>query len=232
MTYFGSVVILPLWLQLVMGYTSSQAGTAIAPIGIFTLILAPIIGRIIAKLNLRVLATFAFLIMGGVSLWNTRMSLDSTFWNIVNPRLIQGIGMACFFLPIQTLTLSNITPDQMAAASDLSNFLRTLGAAVGTAISVTSWDHLATSHRARLMENVSHYSQASNEYLAALQANGLSTKQAYGAVERIINAQSFMLATNDFFLYCAVAFFTLIGFVWLTKPKKKNTFDMQNATGH
>ena len=112
------------------------------------------------------------------------------------------------------------------------NFLRTLSAAVGTAISVTSWDHLATSHHARLMENVSHYSQASNEYLATLQANGLSTEQAYGAVERAINAQSFMLATNDFFLYCAVAFFTLSGLVWLTKPKEMDALDMQNATGH
>lgn len=233
MTYFGTVVILPLWLQLIMGYTSSQAGAATAPIGVFTLILAPIIGRNIARLNLRVLATLAFLIMGGVSLWNTRMSLDTTFWDIVNPRLIQGIGMACFFLPIQTLMLSNIPPDHMAAASGLSNFLRTLGAAVGTAISVTSWDHLSTSHHARLMENVSRYSPASNEYFTTLQASGLSTEQAYGVVERVVNAQSFMLATNEFFLYCSITFFALSGLVWLTKPKKTGDSAMKNTSiGH
>jgi DHA2 family multidrug resistance protein len=220
MTYFGSVVVFPLWLQVVMGYTAAQAGMAMAPIGIFTLILSPIIGKNIARLNLRLLATFAFTVMAGVSLWNSFMSLDVDFWTIVNPRLVQGIGMACFFLPVQSLMLSNITPDRMAAASGLSNFLRTLGAAMGTAISVTSWEHLASGHHARLTENVTPYSAASNEYLATLRGAGLSTEQAYAAVERILNAQSYMLATNEFFLYCAAAFFALTGLVWLTKPRK------------
>lgn len=228
MTYFGTVVVFPLWLQLVMGYTSAQAGAAMAPIGIFTLILSPIIGRNIARLNLRLLATFAFIVMGAVSLWNTQLSLDAGFWDIVNPRLIQGIGMACFFLPVQSLMLSNIAPDHMAAASGLSNFLRTLGAAMGTAISVTMWEHLSTDHHARLVENVSQYSAVSNDYLAKLQAGGLTLEQAYAVVERVIGAQSYMLATNQFFLYCAVAFFALTGLVWLTRPKKIS----EVAVGH
>jgi MFS transporter, DHA2 family, multidrug resistance protein len=220
MTYFGSVVVFPLWLQTVMSYTAAQAGMAMAPIGIFTLILSPIIGKNIAKLNLRVLATFAFTVMGAVSLWNTQMSLDVGFWNIINPRLIQGIGMACFFLPVQSLMLANISPDHMAAASGLSNFLRTLGAAMGTAISVTMWEHLATNHHSRLAENVSPFSPLSTEYLGMLTGRGMSLEQAYAVVERTINAQSYMLATNEFFLYCAVAFFALTGLVWFTKPKK------------
>lgn len=220
MTYFGSVVIFPLWLQTVMGYTAAQAGVAMAPIGIFTLILSPIIGKNVAKLNLRALATFSFLVMGSVSLWNSFMSLDVDFWTIVNPRLVQGIGMACFFLPVQSIMLSNITPDRMAAASGLSNFLRTLGAAMGTAISVTAWEHLASGHHARLAENITRFSPTSNQYLSTLQSAGLQPDQAYAAVERSINAQSYMLATNQFFLYCAVAFFALTGLVWLTKPKK------------
>lgn len=219
MTYFGSVVVFPLWLQVVMGYTAAQAGMATAPIGIFTLILSPIIGRNIAKLNLRVLATFAFLVMGGVSLWNSRMSLDVTMWNVISPRLVQGIGMACFFLPVQGLMLSNITPDHMAAASGLSNFLRTLGAAIGTAVSVTAWDHLASENRAHLVEFVNGYNPASNNYLASLQNSGLSAEQAYAAIERTVNAQSYMIATNDFFLYSAAMFFLLTGLVWLTRPK-------------
>ncbi|RZI42452.1 DHA2 family efflux MFS transporter permease subunit [Herbaspirillum sp. HC18] len=220
MTYFGTVVVVPLWLQIVMGYTSTQAGMAMAPIGFFMLILAPIIGRNVARLNLRALATFAFLVMGGVSLWNTQMTLDVTFWNIVNPRLVQGLGMACFFLPVQTIMLSNITPDHMAAASSLSNFLRTLGGAIGTAVSVTTWEHLASGYHAQLMENVNAFSTASNQYLNTLQAGGLSKEQAFGAVERLVNAQSFMMATNEFFFYCAVAFLFLPGLIWLTRPGK------------
>ena len=128
--------------------------------------------------------------------------------------------MACFFLPVQSLMLANISPDHMAAASGLSNFLRTLGAAMGTAISVTAWEHMSSAHHARLMENVSQFSPISNNYLGILQSAGLSLDQAYSVIERTINAQSYMLATNEFFLYCSVAFFALTGVVWLTKPKK------------
>jgi DHA2 family multidrug resistance protein len=108
----------------------------------------------------------------------------------------------------------------MAAASGLSNFLRTLGAAMGTAISVTSWEHLASKHHAQLAENVTTFSPISNDYLGTLRAAGMSLEQAYAAVERTINAQAYMMATNEFFLYCALAFFLLTGLVWLTKPKK------------
>jgi DHA2 family multidrug resistance protein len=220
MVYFASVVVVPLWLQTVMGYTAAQAGLAMAPSGVFTVILAPILGRNIAKLNLRVLATIAFLMMGLISLWISRFSLDVTFANIVNPRFILGIAMAFFFLPVQSLMLSNITPDRMAAASGLSNFLRTLGAAMGTAISVTSWEHMASSHHARLAEHVTVHSSATQQTLATLQAGGMTLEQAYAVMERSLSAQSFMLATNEFFLYSSFAFFALMGLVWLTKPRK------------
>jgi DHA2 family multidrug resistance protein len=220
MTYFGSVVIFPLWLQTVMGYTAAQAGMATAPIGVFTLLLSPIIGKNIGRLNLRILATFSFAVMGAVSVWNSVMTLDVSFWNVVSPRLVQGIGMSCFFLPVQALMLSNITPDNMAAASGLSNFLRTLGAAIGTAISVTSWDYLASMNRASMMENINAYNPANTAYLEKLQTTGMGNEQSYAVIERTVSAQSYMVATNEFFLYSALLFFLLMGVVWLTKPRK------------
>jgi DHA2 family multidrug resistance protein len=220
LTFFGSVVILPIWLQSVMGYTSQEAGLAMSPIGVFMLILAPIIGKNAAKLNLRALATFAFVVMGGVSLWNSFWTLDVTFWDIVGPRLVFGIGMSCFFIPVQTLMLSNITPDLMAAATGLSNFLRTLGAAIGTAISVTLWEHFSSQHHAELAANITTYSTATQNYLSTLQASGMSTEQAYAVIEHNVTAQSYMMATNEFFLYSSVVFFALTGIVWLAKQKK------------
>jgi len=228
MTYFGTVVIFPLWLQLVMGYTAAQAGMATAPIGVFTLLLSPIIGRNIAKLNLRALATFAFAVMGAVAVWNGMMSLEVSFWDVVSPRLAQGIGMACFFLPVQALMLSNITPDHMAAASGLSNFLRTLGAAVGTAISVTTWEHLALISRAQLAENITVYNPASTIYIERLQTSGMSPEQALSVVDHSLFLQSYMIATNEFFTYSSVLFFLLMGVVWLTRPRKNTA----SVNGH
>lgn len=218
--YFGTVVVFPLWLQLVMGYTAEQAGMAIAPLGISTLLLSPIIGLSISRLNLRVVASFSFAMMGAVAAWNSMMSLDSTFWDVASPRLVQGIGMACFLLPVQAIMLSNILPDHMAAASGLANFLRTLGAAVGTAISVTSWEHLAQISRAQLSEHINDYDPASTLYMERLLANGMSTEQAYAVLDRTLFSQSYMIATNQFFMYSSVLFFLLMGVVWLTNPHK------------
>ncbi len=220
MTYFCTVIVVPLWLQSVMNYNATEAGMAMAPIGIFMVILSPFIGKNIARLNLRALATLSFTILGTVCLWNTQMTLDVSFWDIVNPRLVQGIGLAFFFMPVQTLMLANITPDRMAAAAGLSNFLRTAGAAMGTAISVTGWEHLASTHRAHLVENITPFSAPSLQFIDSLHKAGLSSEQAYAALDKTITAQSLMLATNDFFLYCAIAFYLLTGVVWLTKAKK------------
>lgn len=221
MTFFGSVVVVPLWLQTVMGYTPFRAGLAIAPLGLFMLVLSPIIGKNVAKLNLRFLATIAFTVMGAVSFWNSFFSLDIDFFQIIYPRFIQGLGMACFFIPLQNLTLSNIPLDRMASATSLSNFFRTLAAAVGTAVSVTMWERLASHHRARLVDNISEYSNARMVYSEFLARTGLDQIQSNAVVERVINAHSSMLATNQFFMYSAAAFFSLTILVWFIKPVKR-----------
>lgn len=220
MTYFGTVVVFPLWLQSVMAYTPAQSGMAIAPIGIFSLILAPIIGRNISRLNLRLVISFAFLLMGFVSLWNSLMTVDVDFWNVIAPRLVQGIGMACFFLPVQALMLSNISPDHMAAASGLSNFLRTLGIAIGTAISVTAWEHFASVNRVQLVEHINPYQPSSIHYLSQLQEAGMSREQATAALDHLLFTQNYMVATNEYFFYSALSFFILSLLVWLTRPNK------------
>lgn len=221
MTFFGSVVVVPLWLQSVMGYTPFRAGLAIAPIGLFPLVLSPIIGKNVARLNLRLLVTIAFTVMGSVALWNSFFALDIDFFQIIYPRLFQGLGMSCFFIPLQNLALSNILPDRMASATSLLNFFRTLAAAMGTAISVTMWERLASRHRAWLVENISEYTNAKTAYSEFLLRTGMAPHQSDAVVELVVNAHSSMLATNQFFRYSAVAFFTLALLVWFIKPVRK-----------
>jgi DHA2 family multidrug resistance protein len=223
MVFFGSVVVVPLWLQSVMGYTPFRAGLAIAPLGLFPVVLSPVIGMNVARLNLRLLVTIAFTVMGSVSLWNSFFSLDIDFSQIIYPRLLQGLGMSCFFIPLQNLALSNIQPDRMASATSLLNFFRTLAAAMGTAISVTMWERLVTRHRAWLVENISEYSNAKAAYSEFLLRTGMDPHQSDAVVELVVNAHSSMLATNQFFRYSAVAFFTLTLLVWFIKPVRKAT---------
>ena len=95
MAFFGSVVIFPLWLQTVMGYTAGIAGLATAPVGLLALVLSPMIGRNMHRLNLRMVASFAFVVFAFVSFWNSTFTLDVPFSHVILPRLVQGIGVAC-----------------------------------------------------------------------------------------------------------------------------------------
>lgn len=121
MVFFGNVVILPLWLQTNMGYTATWAGLAAAPIGILPIFLAPLVGKNMHRIDLRLLATFSFSVFAATSFWNSQFNTDVTFTQIALPRLIMGFGMATFFVPLTALLLSDIPPHQLPSATGLSN---------------------------------------------------------------------------------------------------------------
>ncbi|AKJ69643.1 multidrug resistance transporter protein [Pandoraea thiooxydans] len=221
MTFFASVVIFPLWLQTVMEYTAGQAGLATAPVGLLALILAPIVGKNMERLELRAVASFAFVVFAVVSFWNSGFALNMTFDQVIMPRLVQGIGIACFFVPITTITLSSIDDDHLAAAAGLSNFFRVLSGAIGTAVSTTLWDDRAIYHHSRLIESINVYSQQTNAFLDGLQHRlGLVGGQDIGMLNQLVTQHAYMLATNDIFYISGYVFVLLALLVWATKPKK------------
>ncbi|MBN4664901.1 DHA2 family efflux MFS transporter permease subunit [Pandoraea nosoerga] len=221
MTFFASVVIFPLWLQTVMDYTAGKAGLATAPVGLLALVLSPIIGQNMERLNLRAVASFAFFVFAGVSFWNSGFALNMSFAKVIEPRLVQGIGIACFFVPMTTITLSSISDERLAAASGLSNFFRTLSGAIGTAVSTTMWEDRAIYHHARLAEHITPYSEATTSYLDQLrQGLGLPPGADVGMLNDLVTRHAFMLATNDIFHLSGYVFLALAVLVWMTRPKR------------
>jgi DHA2 family multidrug resistance protein len=218
MAFFSMTVLLPLWLQTVMGYTPTWAGVATAPVGLLALVLSPIVGRNMARLNLRAVATFSFIVFGATSWWFSTFNLDTSLGQIVVPRLLQGIAVACFFVPINQILLSGVQPSRMAAASGLSNFFRTLSGSMGTAIVTTLWTHRTQIHEVRLAENVTANGPAAQSYLDTLTQGGGSIDAGYARIQDVIQAQSAMFATSEVFWGIAVLFGLLIGFIWLTRP--------------
>jgi DHA2 family multidrug resistance protein len=220
MAFFGSVVIFPLWLQTVMGYTPGLAGLATAPVGLLALVLSPLIGRNLHRLDLRMVASFAFVVFALVSYWNSTFTLDVPFNHVILPRLAQGIGVACFFVPMTTITLSSISDERLASASGLSNFLRTLSGAIGTAVSSTYWENDAIRHHAVLAESVSAASQNTSDFSSALAHLGVVGDGVTAQLNQIVTAQGYMMATNDFFRISCFGFIALALLVWVTKPRK------------
>ena len=215
--FFGNVVLLPLWLQQYMGYTSTTAGMILAPVGLAALLLSPVVGKNISKFDPRHFAAFAFMVFGLVLWMRSNFNTQADFGTIMVPTLIQGIAMAFFFIPLMTITLSGLTPDRIPAASGLSNFVRITAGSFGTSISTTLWQDRAALHHAQLSEYVNLGSSATNSTLSGLAAGGLSPDQALATIDRLANQQAYMLAANDIFFASAVVFLALIPLVFLTR---------------
>jgi DHA2 family multidrug resistance protein len=128
--------------------------------------------------------------------------------------------VACFFVPMTTITLSSVSDERLASASGLSNFFRTLSGAIGTAISTTFWENDTIHHHAILTDSVNVYSANTNAYKDALASLGLSGDGLTAQLNQTVTAQAYRLATNDFFRISCAAFLVLAVLVWVTKPRK------------
>ncbi|MFI5445104.1 DHA2 family efflux MFS transporter permease subunit [Polaromonas sp. UC242_47] len=229
--FFGNVVLLPLWLQQFMGYTATSAGMVMAPVGLMALMLSPLVGKTVGKVDPRRYATFAFLVFGLVLWMRSQFNTQADFNTILIPTVIQGVAMAFFFIPLMTITMSGLTPDRMPAASGLTNFVRITAGAMGTSISTTVWESRAALHHAHLAEAVNVGNPAAQAALSGLTASGLSPEQALSQINRLVDQQAFMLAANDIFYISALMFLALIPLVWLTRPQKITADGLDAAAG-
>lgn len=218
MTLFSGAVMVSLWLQAQMGYTATWAGMAVAPFGVMAIFLSPIIGHYLPRLNLRLLVSFAFVIFALTSVWQTTYNTDADFAYIAWPRFLQGIGVACFPVPMMIILLSGLQRQQVATAIGLANFMRMLGGSLGTSLSVTLWERQASWHQNRLTDNFTVFNSASSIALDRLQSLGVYPQQAMQLASQAMSRQAVMLATNDVFLVFAGIFLGLLALVWLAKP--------------
>lgn len=220
--FFGNVVLLPLWLQQFMGYTATDAGMVTAPVGLLAIVLSPFVGRTIAKVDARRYVTFSFGVFALVMLMRSHFSTQADFTTILIPTIVQGVAVAFFFIPLNTLTLSGLTPDRIPAAAGLSNFVRITFGAVGTSVATTVWESRAALHHAHLAEAINHGSPAAQAALAGLANGGMTQPQALAAIDRMLQQQAFTMAANDIFWLSSMLFLALIPLVWLTRVPRRD----------
>ncbi len=222
---FGSIVLLPIFLQMLMGYTSYYAGLVLGPGGIATMLAMPIVGKFIGKVNPKRFLMAGITICSFSTYLMSNFTLESDFWTFVWPRVILGFGMGMTFIPLTTITLSHIPKEHMTEATSLYNLLRNLGGSVGIAFTTTMLSRRAQFHQTRLVENLTPldpgYQIAHAKIAAGLAAKGLPASGADGVLYRELIRQSHTLAFTDAFLMiCVLIICTLplVFFMQLGKP--------------
>jgi DHA2 family multidrug resistance protein len=200
--FFGSVVMVPLWLQTSMGYTATAAGYTGALNGIFAVVLSPIVAGLIYKTDPRRLVTFGILWLAGIAFWRAHFTTQADFWYVALTFLAQGICMPFFFVAGTAIVMASVDPAETPAAAGLSNFLRTTSAAFATSLITTAWDNSAQAKRSELAGHMADPSAV----ISSLGSAGLTPEQATGQIDRLVQQQAIMLATDRIFMITVAVF--------------------------
>ena len=219
LVYSGTVVLIPLLLQQVYNYTATWAGLAAAPVGLFPILLSPIIGKLGHKIDMRILVTISFMVYALTFYWRAvTFEPGMTFADVALPQFVQGLAVACFFMPLTTITLSGLPPEKMASASSLFNFLRTLAGSIGTSLTTFIWYNREAVHHTQLTEVINPYNPISQQFFQTMGSFGLSEEQTASYLARQITAQGFIIGANEIFLVSAITFISLVVLIWFAKP--------------
>ena len=218
---FGSIVLLPIYLQMMMGYTSFYAGLVLGPGGIATMFAMPIVGKFIGKVNPKRFLVVGICVCAISTYMMSRFNLTTDFWTFVWPRVFLGFGMGMTFIPLTTMTLSHIPKENMTEASSLYNLLRNLGGSVGIAFTTTILSRRAQFHQTRLVEHLSPFDPSYQIYhdkaAGLLAPKGLPAAGADGMMNRELVRQSTTLAFTDAFLVICMLILCVLPLVFIMK---------------
>jgi DHA2 family multidrug resistance protein len=216
--FFGNIVLMPLWLQTQLGYTATWAGLVAAPAGVVSVLVAPLGGRLVGKVDARLLGTVGFLGFAISFFMRSWLTADSSFVAFVMPQLVMGIGMGVFFVAMISILLDGIPPERVPSASGVSNFLRIVAGAFATSITTTFWDRHEALHQTHLAESSSVYSPNLQASISGLQALGISNDHtAVGVLSQDLIHQAYLLSSLDYFRISGWLTLAPLILVWLAR---------------
>ena len=242
MVLFGSTVLIPQYLQTLLGYTAERAGMVLSPAGFMMMVMMFVAGRSLSwKIDPRLTVALGYLVTA-VGIYNlTRLSLDTAYATVTLWRMLQVVGLAFIFIPISTLNYVGVPRSKSNQISSLSNFARNLGGSAGTALLTTFLARTTQTHQQELATHTGPGSVGYVQYLASiagmLRAQGVtaaeSAQLAVGYAYQQMLRQASMLAYQNAFLVLSVVILCLTPLPFLMRlPKKAEAPPPEEAMGH
>ncbi len=218
---FSSIVLLPIYVQTLMGYTSFHAGLVLGPGGLATLLVMPMVGMLVNKTNPKRILAIGVLVCAYTTYAMSRFNLETDFWGFVWPRITLGIGMGFSFIPLTVLTLSHIPREKMTEATAMYNLLRNMGGSVGIAFTTTLLSRRAQLHQSYLVEHLTPFDPSyvftKGKAAALLGFKGLGPHAADGRIYGETLRQAAMLSFNETFLIVAILMISVLPLVMIMK---------------
>jgi DHA2 family multidrug resistance protein len=222
---YGSLVLLPIMLQTLLGYPSLQAGIAMAPRGVGSFFMMPLTGLMTGRFDARKLLTVGLCVGGGTLLWLSLLNLQAGYWDIFWPQLMQGAGLSLLFVPLTTVSMDRIPREQMGNATSLFNLMRNIGGSIGIATTGTMIARNQQRVTATLGAHVTPYDASSQLMFQQLRSGFMAAgadpvtaaNRAYAGLFGMLQRQAAMVSFVGLFQLLGVVFLLLIPLVLLMK---------------
>ena len=222
---YGGIFLLPIFLQQIRHYSAAQTGMILLPGGLATGLMMPLMGKLVSRVQARVLAMIGVAVFGLSQLAFTHLTIDTGPDDLFWPWIIRGASMAFLFVPLTVATLRSLQGQQLADGAGLFNLARQLGGSAGIAALSTYLDHTMRAHWAVLSESVTPYSHVTQWRVTQMQhffmhkgaGSLIAHQRTLTALSGRISAQAGVLAFNNSFFIIALIFAAMIPLIFLLR---------------
>lgn len=227
---YGSLVLLPIWMQTLLGYPALEAGWALAPRGMGSMIGMPLVGALLPKADPRKFLGAGFLLAALTLFQFSFLNLNAGYWDFFWPQFVQGFSLALLFVPLTTVTMSPIAKERMGNATSIFNLMRNVGGSVGIAIVTTLFARKQQVHLDALSAHVTQYRGQGQAVWNALTQNFMAhgsdaataKRQGYIALFGMVQRQAVMLSFVEVFVILGVIFLLMIPLIFIMKKPSKS----------
>jgi DHA2 family multidrug resistance protein len=222
---YGSLVVMPVMLQTLLGYSSTAAGNAMAPRGVGTLIIMPIVGVMIGRMDPRKILAAGFILCGVTFFWLGQINMSVGYWDIFWPQVVQGMGLGLLFTPLATVAMDRIPREGMGNAASLFNLMRNIGGGVGIAVVQTILARDRQQNTSAMVTHITGYDPGTQQFLAGLKAAFIArgmdavtaSQMALGAVWGMVQRQAAMMAFIDAFRLMGIVILAILPLILLMR---------------
>ena len=214
--YFASIVVIPQWLQTSMGYPAVWAGFITSCTALAALTTSALASKAVARgIDPRLLVSGAVAWIGLMALARSTWTSDADFWTLTYPQVVQGFGMSFFMLPLTTISLNAVPPEELASATGIQNFVRTVALGVATALVLTLWGNVQQQAHSEIVGKLQP-----DETMRTMAGAGMTDDQTLRTIANLVDRESVTTALDAVFLATAAIFFLCAAVIWLApRPK-------------
>ncbi|EPF71088.1 DHA2 family efflux MFS transporter permease subunit [Acinetobacter rudis] len=214
--FFGGIVVIPQWLQLNMGYTATWAGYLMATMGVGSLLMSVVVAKLIYWIDQRLLVSIGFIVFALSCYLRTDWANNVDFIDLAWPQILQGFALPFFFIPLSNIALAAVQSHELAMATGMMNFIRTLSGAIGASISMSLWSNYSQIARHEMVARI----QMTQSQHALLSAH-ISQQNSLELVSNVVDHEAMTISINHIFWGFSLIFILISVLIWLL-PKPQN----------